>query len=56
MSDEVKDQPEKERTTRSPNEPLSPDDLIHMYGGFLFFVAVPVMLVLIIVYLLFFAG
>ena len=45
------DETEKPADTPEPGkEPLSPDDLVHMYGGFLY-VAVPVALIALIVYL-----
>ena len=46
-------EPSEEKMPSRQQEPLSPDDLVSMYGGFLFFVAVPVILVLLIVYLVF---
>jgi len=45
--------PSEEQPPSRHDEPLSPDDLVHMYGGFLFFVAVPVILVLLILYIFF---
>ncbi|MBT8444015.1 MAG: hypothetical protein KJO13_04680 [Gammaproteobacteria bacterium] len=47
MTDENK---EPSNTPETGREPLSPDDLVHMYGGFLY-VAVPVALIALIVYL-----
>jgi len=46
-------EPAEQQSPSTSGEPPSPDDLVHMYGGFLFFVAVPVILVLLIVYFFF---
>jgi hypothetical protein len=46
--------PNKESAENQPDapdrEPPSPDDLVHMYGGSLFFIAIPLVLIALLVY------
>jgi hypothetical protein len=49
--------PTKESAENQPGapdrEPPSPDDLVHMYGGSLFFIAIPLVLIALLVYFFF---
>lgn len=48
MTEENKESPDTD-TPQTEKEPPSPDDLVHMYGGFLY-VIVPVVLIALLAY------
>jgi len=52
MNDPAKEPAENNPGT-TDQEPPSPDDLVHMYGGSLFFVAIPLILIALLVYFFF---
>ena len=52
MTDPAK-APEANTPVQKDKEPHSPDDLVHMYGGSLFFIAIPLVLIALAVYFFF---
>ena len=53
----VMNDPAKEPAENHPQspdqDPPSPDDLVHMYGGSLFFIVIPLILIALLVYYFF---
>ncbi len=52
MTDPAK-HPAENQSNRADKDPTTPDDLVHMYGGSLFFVVIPVILIALFVYFFF---
>jgi hypothetical protein len=52
MTDTARDNPDVDSPEKE-SEPPSPDDLVHMYGGSLFFIVIPLILIILLAWYFF---